>query len=66
MRPTEESKLQRYIDVKLEKGIGFIYVGATTDTEINNSILDNWLKVISNKISQLVIYSIFHIEVDSK
>ena len=66
MRPTEEYKLQRYLDVKLEKGIGFIYGGATTDTEINNSILDNWLKVISNNISQLVIYSIFHVEVDSK
>ena len=62
----DSSKSHIYFDAKIDKVIGFTYSGTTTDTEINYSILEEWRKVLSDKISKIGVDGIFHAEVYSK
>ena len=59
MCPPDENVIQRDFDSKLEKDMGFTYIGTTTDTGIDDVCIDYWCKVFSNKILNIGIDGIY-------
>ena len=63
-RPPNDSLFQSDFFAKLDKLIGVTYNSSTNNTEIKNFSLDNWRKVLSNNILQIILGNIFCIEVN--